>query len=91
MISIKPLSNLIKNSLSFGRKIEGLIRTPKIGLALGGGSAWGIAHIGVLKAIEEYKIPIGCISGTSVGALIGGLYALGVSVSDLIDLAHKTH
>ncbi|HAX61194.1 MAG TPA: hypothetical protein DCX95_01345 [Elusimicrobia bacterium] len=56
---------------------------PKIALVLGGGGARGLAHIGVLKAFEEKKIPVDIIVGTSVGALIGGLYASGMSISDL--------
>jgi NTE family protein len=47
----------------------------KVGLALGGGAARGLAHIGVLKALEEGEIPIDLIVGTSVGALVGGVYA----------------
>jgi NTE family protein len=47
----------------------------KLGLALGGGGARGIAHIGVLKVLEEEKIKISCITGSSMGAVIGGLYA----------------
>jgi len=50
-------------------------RTPKVGLALSGGSARGLAHIGVLKALEEESIPIDMISGTSAGALVGACYA----------------
>ena len=46
-------------------------RRPKIGLALGGGDARGIAHIGVLKVLEQEKIPIDLIAGTSIGALVG--------------------
>ncbi|KAG6854161.1 hypothetical protein C0991_010072 [Blastosporella zonata] len=46
-----------------------------IGLVLGGGGARGIAHLGLIKALEEYEIPIDHIAGTSIGALIGGLYA----------------
>ena len=49
---------------------------PVIGLALGGGGARGLAHIGVLKVLEKYKIPVHCIAGTSIGALIGAGYAL---------------
>lgn len=49
---------------------------PKIGLALGGGAARGLAHLGVLKVFEEAKVPIDMIAGTSLGALIGGLYAM---------------
>ncbi|HMK43303.1 MAG TPA: patatin-like phospholipase family protein [Dissulfurispiraceae bacterium] len=48
---------------------------PKIGLALGGGAARGLAHLGVLKVFEEASIPINIIAGTSLGALMGGLYA----------------
>lgn len=47
----------------------------KIGLALSGGGAWGLAHIGVLKVLEENKIPIDYISGTSMGAVIGAIYS----------------
>ena len=49
---------------------------PKIGLALGGGGAMGIAHIGVLEVLEEEQIPIDIIVGTSIGALVGAVYAL---------------
>ena len=56
---------------------------PKIGLVLGGGGAKGGAHIGVLEVLEELRIPIDYIAGTSVGAAIGGLYASGMSVPDL--------
>jgi len=48
---------------------------PKVGLALGGGYAWGLAHIGVLEVLEAAGIPIDVISGTSIGALVGALYA----------------
>ncbi len=48
----------------------------KVGLALGGGAARGLAHIGVLKVLEREKIPVDIITGTSVGALIGGVYAV---------------
>lgn len=49
----------------------------KIGLALGGGGARGWAHIGVLRALEEHNIPIDCIAGTSIGALVGAVYVRG--------------
>jgi NTE family protein len=52
---------------------------PRIGLALGSGAARGLAHIGVLKVLDEAAIPIDVIAGTSIGALIGALYAAGVS------------
>ena len=56
---------------------------PKIGLALGGGFARGIAHIGVLRVLEENEIPIDFIAGTSVGALIAATYASGTSLEEM--------
>jgi NTE family protein len=55
----------------------------KVGVALGGGGARGLAHIGVLRVLQEEDIPIDMIAGTSVGALIGALYAAGIPASDL--------
>lgn len=60
---------------------------PKIGLALGGGSAKGLAHIGVIKVLEENNIPIDYIAGTSIGALIGGFYAFSKNISEIEDIA----
>ena len=54
---------------------------PKVAVVLCGGGAKGAAHIGVLKVLEEYGIPIDMIAGTSMGALIGGLYAVGHPVA----------
>ena len=62
---------------------------PSIGLALGGGFARGIAHIGVLKVLEEEGIPIRMIAGTSVGALIGAAYCSGLTIAELEDVAHR--
>lgn len=56
---------------------------PKVGLVLGGGGARGLAHIGVLEVLEQHQIPIDYIAGTSMGALVGGLYAAGLSVGDI--------
>ncbi len=56
---------------------------PKIGLALSGGGARGAAHVGVLRQIEDKNIPIDYIAGTSMGALVGGLYASGLSASEI--------
>jgi NTE family protein len=58
-------------------------RRPRVGLALSGGFARGIAHIGVLKVLKEHHIPVDCISGTSVGALIGAAYAAGTSLDEM--------
>jgi NTE family protein len=60
---------------------------PKIGLVLSGGSAKGLAHIGVIRTLEEIGVPIDVISGTSMGALVGGLYASGVNSGDLQEIA----
>nr|MBA3608394.1 patatin-like phospholipase family protein [Chthoniobacterales bacterium] len=56
---------------------------PKVGLALGGGGARGVAHIGVLQALEELNIPVDYIAGTSMGAVVGGLYASGMSPGEI--------
>ncbi len=55
----------------------------KVGIALGGGAARGLAHIGVLKVLEKHKIPLKYIAGTSMGAIIGGFFAAGVSADEL--------
>ena len=60
---------------------------PKVGLVLSGGAARGLAHIGVLKALEEQGVRIDAIAGTSMGAVVGGLYASGYSVEELEHLA----
>src|SRR5438552_18605575 len=62
---------------------------PRIGLALSGGAARGIAHIGVLRALEENAIPVDAIAGASAGALIGGAYAAGLSIAQLEAMARK--
>ncbi len=59
---------------------------PKVGVVLCGGGAKGAAHVGVLKVLEEYDIPIDYIAGTSMGAIVGGLYAIGYSANELDSL-----
>ena len=56
---------------------------PRIGLVLSGGGARGAAHIGVIRALEEMKIPIDAVAGTSMGAVVGGLYAAGLSGQEI--------
>ncbi|BAX81716.1 patatin-like phospholipase family protein [Labilibaculum antarcticum] len=81
--------SLILSSLSFlsyaQLSTDTLVNTarPKIGLVLSGGGAKGFAHVGVLKIIDELGIPIDYIAGTSMGALIGGFYAIGYSAVDI--------
>ena len=62
---------------------EGGKTRPKVGLVLGGGGAKGAAAIGILKELEREKVPIDYIAGTSIGAIIGGLYAQGYRADDL--------
>src|SRR3954462_9645145 len=58
-------------------------KDPKIGLVLEGGAALGLAHIGVLQWLEEHRIPINYVAGTSMGGLVGGLYATGNSPAEI--------
>jgi NTE family protein len=58
-------------------------RRPRLGLALSGGAARGIAHVGVLKVLAEEGVQVDCVAGTSAGALVGGALASGMSVEDI--------
>lgn len=58
-------------------------RRPRIGLALEGGGALGLAHVGVLQWLEEHHIPVDCVAGTSMGGLVGGFYATGMNPEEL--------
>lgn len=62
------------------------MQAQKVGLVLSGGGAKGAAHIGVIKALEENDIPIDYIAGTSAGAIVGSLYAMGYSPEEMVDL-----
>jgi NTE family protein len=62
---------------------------PRLGLALSGGAARGIAHVGVLRALEEHRVPIDAIAGASAGALVGGCYAAGLTIEQLEDLVRS--
>jgi NTE family protein len=61
------------------------LNAQKVSLVLSGGGAKGLAHIGVIKALEENGIPIDNVSGTSMGAIIGGLYAMGYSPDEMVE------
>src|SRR5258707_3447027 len=63
---------------------------PKVGLALAGGFARGIAHIGVLRAFRDAGIPIDCVAGTSVGALIGAGFCSGLSLGKMQEIGQST-
>jgi NTE family protein len=93
---VKSLGKIIRSVQAFGRGLSGLPadHTARstgigIGLALGGGFARGIAHVGVLKVLEEENIPIRYIAGTSVGALIGAAYCSGISATELEAVAAR--
>ena len=94
--TVKSLEKIIRSVQAFSRELSGKTlapepprRIPAIGLALGGGFARGIAHVGVLKVLEEENIPIRIITGTSVGALIGASYCSGLSGADLEKVARS--
>ncbi len=94
-VPVKNLGKVIRSVQAFSRELsrKGSASPtesfPAIGIALGGGFARGIAHIGVLKVLEEQGIPIRYIAGTSVGALIGAAYCSGLSLAELEEMAHK--
>ena len=72
--------------LEYSRSIRRIARelgNIRVGLALGGGAAFGLAHIGVLKVLERENIPIDAIAGTSMGAVIGALWASGISAKEI--------
>ncbi len=80
LIRIVPL--LIYDNM-YNKESMGTIKHPKIGLALGSGGARGIAHVGVLKTLEKHNIPIDYIAGSSIGALIGAMYASDKDISKI--------
>ena len=63
-----------------------LTSAQKVGLVLSGGGAKGAAHIGVIKALEENNVPIDYVAGTSIGAIIGSLYAMGYTPDEMLEL-----
>ncbi|QYJ75782.1 patatin-like phospholipase family protein [Shewanella sp. FJAT-52076] len=75
----KTLSLLLFFSLSLAQAAD----RPKVGLVLSGGGAKGAAHVGVLKVLEEQNIPVDYVAGTSIGAYVAGMYALGYSASEI--------
>jgi NTE family protein len=93
---VNSLGKIIRTVQALGREFSRKAvppvvpaRVPSIGLALGGGFARGIAHIGVLKVLEEEGIPVRVVTGTSVGALIGAVYCSGNSIEELESIAHS--
>jgi NTE family protein len=85
----KWLSRAVHGLRSFAYAGQG--ERPKIGLALGGGFARGIAHVGVLRVLEMHEIPVDFIAGTSVGALVAAAYAGGTSLEEMERRGAETH
>ena len=93
-LAVKSLGKIVRSVQAFGRELSRKAALPEprmaaIGVALGGGFARGMAHIGVLKVLEEEGIPIRAVAGTSVGALIGALYCGGLSVEEMERVARS--
>jgi NTE family protein len=65
-------------------------KRPKVGLVLGGGGARGGAHLGVLEVLEDLRVPVDCVAGTSMGALVGGAFVAGVAPADMRETIGKT-
>ena len=65
-------------------------KRPKIGIAFAGGGARGGAHVGVLKVLEELRIPVDYVAGTSIGSIIAGLYATGLSPDEMEKILNET-
>jgi NTE family protein len=87
------MSNYVKNKIRslFGRKTpDGRKKSIRLGLALGGGGARGLAHIPILELLDEMRIRPCCIAGTSIGAVMGALYASGLSGSEIRSLVRET-
>lgn len=68
----------------FRRLTARLGRPPRVAIALGGGVAWGVAHVGVLAALDELNVPVAVVSGTSAGSFVGALYASGIRGAELL-------
>lgn len=91
-----PLNKIVRTVQAFGRELKRQTivepatpqpQMPRIGLALGGGFARGLAHVGILKVLEEEQIPVDIIAGTSVGSVIAAAYASGMSPKELEEIA----
>jgi NTE family protein len=78
-----PWANAVPASSSAGTR-------PRISLVLSGGGARGYAHIGVLEVLEKFRVPVDCVVGASMGALVGGTYAAGVTPADMREALNAT-
>lgn len=85
--SVKAFTREFSRPPQLPNLIQPEFKRPKIGIALGGGFARGLAHVGVLKVLEENNIPIDFVAGTSVGSVIGAAYCSGISATELQEVA----
>ncbi len=102
MATLSTIGKLVRSMRAFSRELSRPMireqrllefaepRRLKLGVALGGGFARGLVHIGVLKALEDAAIPVDFVAGTSVGAIIGACYCAGVSAEELKEIARAT-
>ena len=89
-ISLAPPAGAQAQSVDTASRPAAAPARPHVGIALGGGSARGMAHIGVLQWFEEHRIPIDIIVGTSMGGLVGGAYAGGLTPEEIRRLMRET-
>src|SRR5271169_3355668 len=82
MMLLLPFATVAQEKSAAGVQ-QAPARRARIGVALEGGGALGLAHIGVLQWFEEHHIPVDYVAGTSMGGLVGGFYATGMSPADL--------
>ncbi len=80
---------IVANARATNSDIYNPIDRPTVALVMSGGGAKGIAHIGVLQALEEHGIPVDYIAGTSIGAIVGGLYAAGYSPAEMMEIVRS--
>lgn len=94
--TVRELTNKLEQAVErirrFARRpvTRPLTVQPRLGIALGGGFARGLAHIGVLKVLEEEGLRVECLAGTSSGSLIAGAYASGVPLDEIAEVARRT-
>jgi NTE family protein len=95
-LDVGPIFKIVRSVRAFTRELFraptshdecGSPARPLIGLALGGGFARGLAHIGILKVLEEHQIPVDFVAGTSVGSIIGAAFCSGISSKELEEIA----
>lgn len=78
-----PAISIAQQAPQVGPATADVVHRPRVGLVLSGGGSRGTAHIGVLKVLEQLRVPVDAIAGTSMGAVVGGLYASGLSAHDI--------